>query len=181
MKLKYLTYILVSVICLSVLLASCGSTLEAVSQGSGLQSTSVTSTTNHENEASNVPEDSTNSTTMPLNNTTGTKVQMLYFHAPIRCVTCLYFEEHIRHTMNTYFLKEVNDGTLTLSLIDIGDEANYPLVEKYKTVGTQLFINTTVDGVENIRNVWEIYSWGTGNDEAFEEGLRQIICGELGR
>lgn len=103
-----------------------------------------------------------------------TKVDLLYFHPTSRCTTCKYFEERIRYVIATYFQKEVDSGKLELKLFDYLNKANADLVKKYKVVGSQLFINTTVNGVENIRGVGEIYQWGT-NKEAFDKGLRAII------
>ncbi len=76
--------------------------------------------------------------------------------------------------MGTFFKNEVESGMLSLRTVNIGDRANYPLVQKYEVVGSQLFINTITKGTERSRNVWEIYSWGT-NDSAFDAGLRPMI------
>lgn len=126
-----------------------------------------------------VTEPSPSPSSLPLSPTV--TVEVLYFHSPQRCKTCLCFEEHTRNVINSYFKDEVNSGKLTLHVLDFADSKNLPLVKKYQVVGSQLFINTVIDGVEHIRNVWEIYSLGClSNPNAFDEGLRQIIQECLG-
>lgn len=102
------------------------------------------------------------------------KVDLLYFHPSVRCTTCKYFEERIRYVLSAYFQKEIDAGRLELKLFDYLDKANADLVKKYQVVGSQLCIRTEVNGVERIRNVWEIYQWGS-HEEAFDKGLRAII------
>lgn len=111
--------------------------------------------------------------------TTTVKVDLLYFHPTSRCVTCQYFEERTRYVMTTYFKKEVESGQLTLTLYDFMKKENTDLVKKLQVVGSQLFIKTTKNGVENTRNIWEIYQWGK-NAEVFAEGLKSMIAEALG-
>ncbi len=102
------------------------------------------------------------------------RVEMLYFHSNQRCKTCLYFEERTRYVLDTFFKSEMQSGMLSLRLVNRDDKANSSLVQKYKVVGSQLFINTIINGTERSRNVWEIYSWGT-SDSAFDAGLKPMI------
>lgn len=102
------------------------------------------------------------------------KVTLLYFHPAVRCSTCQYFEERIRFAIASYFQQDLSAGRLELKLYNHMDQANAELVRKYKIVGSQLVISTTINGVENIRTVWEIYQWGS-NKDAFAAGLKAII------
>lgn len=104
------------------------------------------------------------------------KVDLLYFHRPQRCKKCLCFEERVSHVLNEYFQNEINSGQLTFQILNIADEENTALVKKYGAVGSQLFINTIVDGVENIRDVQDIWSWDcTSNTDRFKDEVKNAI------
>jgi len=104
------------------------------------------------------------------------KVDVLYFHRPRRCTKCLCFEERVSHVVKEHFQSEINSGQLNFRVFNIADKEKAALVKKYGAVGSQLFINTIVDGVENIRDVQEIWSWDcTSNTDRFEEEVKNII------
>ncbi len=104
------------------------------------------------------------------------KLEVIYFHRPQRCPTCLCFEERINNVMNNYFKNELETGIMTYQVLNIGDSENATIVAKYSAVGSQLMINTIVDGVDNITDVQEIWDWGCRqNKTAFDEKVRDII------
>jgi len=104
------------------------------------------------------------------------RVDVVYFHRPRRCVTCMCFEEKIRHVVKTYFQDEVDSGKLTLEVLNLGDEENAAIVNKYGAFGPQLFINSVRGGTDHIRNIEEIWSWNCrGDEEGFEEAVRIVI------
>jgi hypothetical protein len=104
------------------------------------------------------------------------RVDVVYFHRPQRCPTCLCFEERIIYVVNTYFQDELNSGKLTLKVCNIGDSKNAAIVKKYGAVSSQLFINTVKDGTDNIKDIQEIWSWHcTSNKESFDQQVKSII------
>ena len=104
------------------------------------------------------------------------RVDVVYFHRPGRCVTCLCFEERIRHVVKAYFQNEVDSGKLTLEVINLGDKENAAIVNKYGAFGPQLFINTVRDGADHSRNIEEIWSWGCRSDkEGFDQAAKNLI------
>lgn len=104
------------------------------------------------------------------------RVDVVYFHRPRRCVTCLCFEERLRHVVRTYFQDEVDSGKLTLEVLNLGDKENAATVNKYGAFGPQLFINTVRDGADHIRNIEEIWSWGCRSDkEGFDQAVKNLI------
>lgn len=104
------------------------------------------------------------------------RVDVVYFHRPRRCVTCLCFEERLRHVVRTYFQDEVDSGKLTLEVLNLGDKENAATVNKYGAFGPQLFINTVRDGADHIRNIEEIWSWGCRSDkEGFDHAVKNLI------
>src|SRR4030042_444032 len=76
-------------------------------------------------ETTTTPSD--NSSTHTQNDS---RVDVVYFHRPQRCVTCLCFEERIRYVVSTYFQNELNSGKLTFGVYNIGDRKNAALVKK---------------------------------------------------
>ena len=97
------------------------------------------------------------------------RVDVVYFHRPQRCPTCLCFEERVIYVVNTYFQNELNSGKLTFGVYNIGDSKNTDIVNKYGAVGSQLFINTVKDGTDHITDIQKIWSWSCrSNKEGFE-------------
>ena len=104
------------------------------------------------------------------------RVDVVYFHRPQRCPTCLCFEERIRYVVSTYFQNELDSGQMTFGVYDIGDRKNAAIVSKYGAVGSQLFINTVKDGTDNIKDVQDIWSWHcTSNKRDFDQKVKNVI------
>ena len=109
--------------------------------------------------------------TQPLN-----KVEVIYFHLTQRCVTCLCFESRIKWVMDKYFKDAINSGKLTFSILNAQETKNAAIVKKYKAVGSQLFVNTIVNGVDHIKDIQAIWDWNCNNDAAgFGEKVRSVI------
>lgn len=104
------------------------------------------------------------------------EVKLLYFHRPQRCTKCLCFERRVSDVVSEYFQDEIDSGQLTFQILNIGDKENYALVQKYGAVGSQLFINTKIDGEEHIRDIQEIWVWDcTSNTDRFDIEVKNII------
>jgi hypothetical protein len=104
------------------------------------------------------------------------RVDVVYFHRPQRCVTCLCFEERIRYVVSTYFQNELDSGQMTFGVYNIGDSKNADIVKKYGAVGSQLFINTVKDGTDHIIDIQDIWSWGCRtNEEGFDQQVKSVI------
>ena len=104
------------------------------------------------------------------------RVDVVYFHRPQRCVTCLCFEERIRYVVSTYFQTELDSGKMTFGVYDIGDNKNIDIVNKYGAVGSQLFINTVKDGADNIKDIQDIWYWNCrSNKLGFDQKVKNVI------
>jgi len=104
------------------------------------------------------------------------RVDVVYFHRPQRCKKCICFEERISYVMETHFQENMDSGKLNFRILNLGDEENTTIANKYGAVGSQLFINTIKDNVEHSRNIQEIWSWGCTDDTAgFDEAVRSVI------
>jgi len=128
-----------------------------------------------QSEITTAPSD--NSSTQTQNNS---RVDVIYFHRPQRCASCLCFEERIRYVVGTYFQSELESGQMTFGVYDIGDSKNSVIVKKYGAVSSQLFINTVKDGTDNIKDIQDIWSWNCrGNKPGFDSQVRNVISQSL--
>jgi hypothetical protein len=104
------------------------------------------------------------------------RVDVVYFHRPQRCVTCLCFEERIRYVVSTYFQTELDSGQMTFGVYNIGDSQNADIVKKYGAISSQLFINTVKDGTDNIKDIQDIWAWSCRtNKESFDQKVKTVI------
>jgi thiol-disulfide isomerase/thioredoxin len=113
----------------------------------------------------------------PSNNSSGPadRVEVVYFHRTQRCHTCIHAEELTRYTVETYFSDELASGKVTFQSINVQDEANADIVEKYNNASyLTLCINTVRDGTDHIEEVTDIWLV-IGNDEAFVEIVKSKV------
>ena len=102
------------------------------------------------------------------------RVEVVYFHRAHRCSGCLYAEDRIRYTVETYFGDELASGKVVLKVLNLGDNENAAIVEKYNAYRSSLFINTVTGGtdhIEEVEGIWLVL----GDDEAFVEVVRGEI------
>ena len=108
------------------------------------------------------------------------RVDVVYFHSVQRCVTCLCFEERITHVVRTHFKEELDSGKLSYRVVNLGDKANKNLAIQYGAVGSQLFVNSVKDGVDNIEDIADIWSWNCRKDEeGFDREVAHIFESKL--
>jgi hypothetical protein len=108
------------------------------------------------------------------------KVELVYFHRPNRCEACTYAEERVSYLVSTYYQGELDSGKLTFTIYNIGDKENASAAEKYGAIGSQLFINSIINGTDHIRYVEEIWYWGCiDNEEVFDRTVKEVITKAL--
>lgn len=102
------------------------------------------------------------------------RVDVVYFHRTQRCPRCIHAEESINYTVETYFADELASGKVTFQVVNLQDEENAAIVNKYGAYTSSLFINTIRDGTDHIEEV--TYIWLLLDDrEAFVEAVRSKI------
>jgi hypothetical protein len=102
------------------------------------------------------------------------KVEVVYFHRPQRCSGCVYAETGTRYTLENYFTSELAEGKIIFKVINLGDESNTTIVERYGAYTSSLFINSTRDDVEYIEEVTEIW-FLLGKDDEFSDLVKSRI------
>ena len=112
----------------------------------------------------------------PSNNSTGLaeRVDIVYFHPTRRCSSCLWLEAGTNYTVQNHFKDELDSGKLTFQVINIDDEANSDIIEKYGAFTSSLFINIVKDGTDHIEQATEVY-YLIGREEAFVTALKSKI------
>jgi len=81
-------------------------------------------------------------------------VEVYYFHATMRCPTCLAIEEQTKKTLDENFAEEMNSGSVKLIVINLEEKENKAQVEKFEVGWSSLFLyvsenNTTVNLTED--------------------------------
>ncbi|HUW44719.1 MAG TPA: nitrophenyl compound nitroreductase subunit ArsF family protein [Dehalococcoidia bacterium] len=102
------------------------------------------------------------------------RVDVVYFHRTQRCPTCIYAEEGTRYTLETYFKDELDSGKVTFQVINVEDEENAAIVQKYGASYLSLYVNTVIGGTDHIEEATDTYLL-IGNDEAFVKALKSRI------
>ena len=110
---------------------------------------------------------------------TGSKIQVIDFYTTHRCKTCLKIENNTKNLLETAFKKEMEAGTLSFQTINIDDEANYAMAERFEAAGTALFINVIKDGKEQHIDLTSFAFMKAFEEEAFSAELKTQIEEQL--
>lgn len=107
------------------------------------------------------------------------RIEIIDFHTTHRCYTCEAIEANTIYTLNTYFQKELANGSITMDVLNIDQAENEAIAEKFQVYGTSLFLNVIVDGVETPIDLTE-FAFMKGTDQkAFSKELSEKIKEEL--
>jgi hypothetical protein len=105
-----------------------------------------------------------------------TTVTVYYFHGAYRCPTCKAIEANSKATVEKYFPAEVKSGKVKFEVVDVSQEANRQIAEKYEAAGSALWVTRTAGGKE-IRNDMTDFAFSNIKTDLpkFEEGLKKKI------
>lgn len=107
------------------------------------------------------------------------KIEIIDFYGTRRCVTCEAIESNAKYTVDTYFAKEKDSGTVIFKTVNVDEEENYKMAERFEASGTALFINVIKDGTEQHIDLTN-FAFAKGKDkEAFSKALKSKIEAEL--
>lgn len=124
--------------------------------------------------AANVPVQVTTTTKTPpvLSN----RIDIVYFHTKLRCVTCLCFEKQVTSLISKYFQSDIDNGKLTYRVLNVQEPQNAAIAKKYGAVGSQLFINNVINDFNNIEDIQDIWSWNcVDNPNNFDVKVKSVI------
>jgi len=73
-------------------------------------------------------------------NTEKCKIEVVYFHTPNRCPSCVANETQTKQVLEKHFKSELANGQVSFVSLDLKDDKNKALVEKYEIVFPTLLI-----------------------------------------
>jgi hypothetical protein len=96
------------------------------------------------------------------------------FHTDHRCETCIAIEKTTKETINTNFKTQLDDKTITFTLINADSEENQTISEEYGAFGTTLAITIIK---ESKKEIIDITNWAFEaiNGEDFNSELTKKL------
>jgi hypothetical protein len=105
-------------------------------------------------------------------------LEVVYFHRTNRCYSCTYAEEKVRYTLDTFYSDELADGELVFMAVNVQDDANSAIIDKYGAYTSSLYMNKVVNGVDDIESITGIWFF-IGNDQEFTDYVNEEIAERL--
>ena len=110
-----------------------------------------------------------------VNEKVANKIEVIDFHSTHRCMTCNAIESSTKFTLDTYFKNEIESNKITFRVVNVDDEENLKIAEKFEATGTALFLNVVKDGKEEQIDLTE-FAFMNGNDQkVFSDELKVKI------
>ncbi len=110
--------------------------------------------------------------------TSTNKIEVIDFHSTHRCMTCNAIESNTKYTLDTYFANELKSGKITFQSINVDEEKNYKMAEKFEAAGTSLFLNIVINNKETIINLTD-FAFSKGRDKEVFSGLLKAKIDKL--
>lgn len=105
-------------------------------------------------------------------NTSTDKVEVYYFHNERRCATCVAVEDESVKALNELYPEKMKSGEMTFLSVNIEDDANKALADKFKISGQTLLL---VKGgkQENLTNTAFMYA--TTKPEKLKKAIGEAV------
>ena len=98
------------------------------------------------------------------------------FHVTNRCASCIAIEEATKKTLNLYFASELKQGRIKVNVLNVDDNANAAISEKYQVFGSGLIITRLLNGKETTADLTaEGFKYARSKEEKFIEILKNKI------
>ena len=98
------------------------------------------------------------------------KIQLYLFHGTNRCYSCITAGEYAKKALEQNFSQELKSGKIDFREINVDLAENKGVASKFKATGTSLFINSIIDGQDNIKEDTQIWRLVT-NEKSFSDYL----------
>jgi thioredoxin-related protein len=107
------------------------------------------------------------------------RLEVYCFHGTRQCETCKNMKANTKTALNKHFAAQLKDSSIVFSIIDVDDEKNEKLAEKFQATGTALMINKVVNGKDSIID-WSDFAFEKANDnDVFISELKTMIDATL--
>jgi hypothetical protein len=125
------------------------------------------------------PKTETTTITTPTNITKLNRLEVYCFHGTRQCETCKNMKANTKFALDKYFASQLKDSSIVFSIVDVDDEKNEKLAEKFQATGTALMINKVVNGKDSIID-WSDFAFEKANDnEVYIAELKKMIDATL--
>jgi thiol-disulfide isomerase/thioredoxin len=109
------------------------------------------------------------------------EVEVYYFHRNRRCGPCRTIENLTKKTMETYYTQEMQNGDVIFHIVNVEQDENREVAQKFSVVSTALFMNVKNGTEEKATNLTGFAYRYAGNEEAYLSELKKQIDAALGR
>ena len=82
-------------------------------------------------------------------------VEVLYFHGPMRCRTCVAIEKATKELIDSQFANDVKSGKLVYKEVDLGTKEGEKIGDRYEIAFSSLLIVKKEGGKEKVINLTE--------------------------
>lgn len=107
------------------------------------------------------------------------RLEVYCFHGTRQCETCKNMKANTKTALDKHFSAQLKDSSIVFLIIDVDDEKNEKLAEKFQATGTALMINKVVNGKDSIID-WSDFAFEKANDnEVFISELKTMIDATL--
>ncbi|WP_179320408.1 nitrophenyl compound nitroreductase subunit ArsF family protein [Winogradskyella helgolandensis] len=107
------------------------------------------------------------------------KIEVMDFHSTHRCMTCNAIEANTKFTLDTYFSNELKADKISFQVINVDDEKNEKIAEKFEASGTALILNVIKNGKETKIDLTEFAFMNGTEQDAFSKELKSKIDAQL--
>jgi hypothetical protein len=132
---------------------------------------------NSHKDSSKISEKEVNTATdKNISNKDQSAVLIYNFHVTNRCVPCIAIEEATTKTLNKYFSREIKQGRIKRQILNVDDEANSKIAEKYQAFGSSMFVTKVIKGKETTSDLTgDGFKYAKNKEEKFIEELKNKI------
>lgn len=103
------------------------------------------------------------------------RLEVYCFHGTRQCETCKNMKANTKAALDKYFSSQLKDSSLVFFIVDVDDERNEKLAEKFQATGTALMINKVVNGKDSIID-WSDFAFEKANDnEVYMTELKTML------
>lgn len=100
------------------------------------------------------------------------QVEVLDFYGTHRCVACKAMEANAKFTVNTYFK---NNPKVHFKIINVDDDKNEKIAERFEAMGTALYLNVIKNGKETHIDLTDFGFKQAQNKDVFTQQLKTKI------
>lgn len=86
------------------------------------------------------------------------KIEIVHFHGTQQCSSCIAVGKYAKKTIEENFPEEYESGKIVFKDINGELNENQLIVMKFKASGSSLFINSIIDGKDNIKEDTKVWS-----------------------